>query len=186
MGEALGQFNSEQVSYLGQTPVSTLVIETVLPHENTNNIGISKKLLFIAQVYLNLEYLSREKDLFRMLIGISGIGPKTAINMLSAVHPLEFRNRLIAGEVKMLTALPGIGPKTARRIIVELKDQFGEFDKEELPLEESLINDDAFYALKKLGFSPKIIRDKIIEIQNKNNALDTEEIIKEALKSLND
>ena len=58
--------------------------------------------------------------------------------------------------------------------------------KEELPLEESSINDDAFYALKKLGFSPKIIRDKIIEIQNKNNALDTEEIIKEALKSLND
>ena len=63
-----------------------------------------------------------EKDLFMLLIGVSGIGPKTAINLLSAVSPEEFKKRLIASEVSMLTALPGIGPKTARRIIVELKD----------------------------------------------------------------
>ena len=53
-----------------------------------------------------------------MLIGVSGIGPKTAIALLSAVSPDEFKRRLIASEVGMLTTLPVIGPKTARRIIV--------------------------------------------------------------------
>ena len=125
-----------------------------------------------------------ERDLFIMLIGISGIGPKTAINMLSAVPPSDFKNRLIAGEVKMLTSLPGIGPKTARRIIVELKDKFGKFDKDELPLEETPIDDDAFRALKNLGFSPVIIREVINEILSKNNNLNTEDIIKKSLKIL--
>ena len=125
-----------------------------------------------------------ERDLFKMLIRISGIGPKTAINMLSAVPPNEFKNRLIAGEVKMLTSLPGIGPKTARRIIVELKDKFGKFDKEELPLEESAINNDAFYALKNLGYSPVIIRETINKVVSMDKSLDTEMIIKESLKLL--
>ena len=84
----------------------------------------------------------------------------------------------------MLTSLPGIGPKTARRIIVELKDKFGKFDKEELPLEENPINNDAFYALKSLGFSPVIIRETINKVVSIDKNLDTEKIIKESLKLL--
>tara|TARA_Y100000590_G_C15544946_1_gene948514 strand:- start:413 stop:994 length:582 start_codon:yes stop_codon:yes gene_type:complete len=125
-----------------------------------------------------------EKDLFNMLIGVSGIGPKTAINMLAAVSPSDFKNRLIAGEVKMLTSLPGIGPKTARRIIVELKDKFGEFDKNELPLEDSPSNNDAFQALKNLGFSPNTIREVINKVLSENSNMNTENIIKESLKIL--
>tara|TARA_B100000959_G_C14938975_1_gene606942 strand:+ start:47 stop:628 length:582 start_codon:yes stop_codon:yes gene_type:complete len=125
-----------------------------------------------------------ERDLFMMLIGISGIGPKTAINMLSAVPPSDFKNRLIAGEVKMLTSLPGIGPKTARRIIVELKDKFGDFDKDELPLEDTPMDNDAFQALKSLGFTPSIIKEVINKVLLKNNNLNTEDIIKESLKIL--
>jgi len=125
-----------------------------------------------------------ERDLFIMLITISGIGPKTAINMLSAVPPSDFKNRLIAGEVKMLTSLPGIGPKTARRIIVELKDKFGNFDKDELPLEDTPMNNDAFQALKSLGFSPSTIREVINKVLSKNKNINTEDIIKESLKLL--
>ena len=125
-----------------------------------------------------------EMDLFKMLIGISGIGPKTAINILSAVPPNEFKNRLIAGEVKLLTSLPGIGPKTARRIIVELKDEFGKFDSNELPVESSLDEHDAFYALKNLGFAPKSIRKAISEVLSKNKTLNTEEIVRLSLKLL--
>ena len=125
-----------------------------------------------------------ERSLFKMLIGISGIGPKTAINMLSTVPPEEFKNRLIAGEVKMLTSLPGIGPKTARRIIVELKDEFGKFDNEDLPLEEDCSNSDAYSALKSLGFGPKLIRNAINDVMKKNSDLSTEDIIREALQLL--
>ena len=125
-----------------------------------------------------------ERYLFKLLIGISGIGPKTAINMLSAVPPSEFKNRLIAGEVKMLTALPGIGPKTAKRIIIELKDKFGEFDKDEMPLENDIPSNDAFSALKNLGFDSKSVSKAISSISSDNNSIDTEEIIKKALKLL--
>ena len=72
---------------------------------------------------------SNEKELFTLLISVSGIGPKIAINLLSFVKPEDFKQRLISGEVEMLTSLPGIGPKTARRIIVELKDKFIKVDK---------------------------------------------------------
>ena len=84
----------------------------------------------------------------------------------------------------MLTSLPGIGPKTARRITFELKYKFWKFDKEELPLEWSAINYDAFYALKKLGFPPVIIRETINKVVSIDKSLDTEMIIKESLKLL--
>tara|TARA_B100001778_G_C18539643_1_gene607638 strand:- start:647 stop:1228 length:582 start_codon:yes stop_codon:yes gene_type:complete len=129
-------------------------------------------------------YDKGEKELFLLLIGVSGIGPKTAINMLSAVPPKEFKNRLIAGEVKMLTSLPGIGPKTARRIIVELKDKFIDSGKEELPIEEDNSNTDAFYALRSLGFKSNDIRRVVNKVLKENRDLKTELVIKESLKLL--
>ena len=125
-----------------------------------------------------------EKDLFIMLISVSGIGPKTAISLLSAVKPDDFKNRLVAGEVKMLTDLPGIGPKTARRIIVELKDKFVSSDKEELPIEDSGNNSDAYFALKSLGFKSNNINDVIRKIQKDSIDISTEDLIKESLKKL--
>ena len=127
-----------------------------------------------------------ERDLFLMLIGVSGIGPKTAIVLLSAVTPNEFKRRLIAGEVGMLTALPGIGPKTARRIIVELKDKFVNICNYDLPKEEldtaPEIND-AYDALLALGFQMNDIRTVINKITG-NKSKSTEKIIKEALVEL--
>ena len=128
-----------------------------------------------------------ERELFMMLIGVSGIGPKTAIVLLSAVSPNEFKRRLIASEVSMLTALPGIGPKTARRIIVELKDKFVKLSKDELPKEESDIApevSDAYDALLALGFQMKDIRNSITTVQNQGEQLSTEELIKLALAEL--
>ena len=104
--------------------------------------------------------------------------------MLSAVPPDEFKNRLMGGEVKMLTSLPGIGPKTAKRIIIELKDKFGEFDKEDLPLENNMHSNDAFAALKSLGFDSKSVSKAISSILSDDGSIDTEEIIKKALKLL--
>ena len=128
-----------------------------------------------------------ERELFKMLIGVSGIGPKTAIVLLSAVSPDEFKRRLIAGEVSMLTALPGIGPKTARRIIIELKDKFVKLSADDLPREDSDVKpevSDAYDALLALGFQMKKIRNAIAKVQNGDKDLGTEELIKQALAEL--
>ena len=128
-----------------------------------------------------------ERELFMMLIGVSGIGPKTAIALLSAVSPDEFKRRLIASEVGMLTALPGIGPKTARRIIVELKDKFVKLSKDELPKEELDVTpqvSDAYDALLALGFQMKDIKNAISKASNQSEKLNAEELIKEALAEL--
>jgi len=123
-----------------------------------------------------------EKQIFEMLISVSGIGPKIAINLLSYVKPNEFKERLISGEVKMLTSLPGIGPKTAKRIIVELKDKFIKSDSDELPIDEdSQIDSDVFNVLKNLGYKNKDIRSALNKISNQGNL---EEKIKQALKQL--
>tara|TARA_B100000029_G_scaffold51859_1_gene47166 strand:- start:359 stop:940 length:582 start_codon:yes stop_codon:yes gene_type:complete len=125
-----------------------------------------------------------EKDLFEMLISVSGIGPKTAIGLLAAVKPNEFKQRLIAGEVKMLTSLPGIGTKTAKRIIIELKDKFVKSGKDDLPLDNDECNSDAFYALVSLGFKSNRVKEVIRKIVIKNKEITTENLIKESLKKL--
>ena len=128
-----------------------------------------------------------ERELFLMLIGVSGIGPKTAIILLSSVTPDEFKRRLIVGEVSMLTALPGIGPKTARRIIVELKDKFVKLSVDDLPKEEANIIPevtDAYDALLALGFQIQDIRNAISKIQNGIQDMGTEEIVKKVLIQL--
>ena len=128
-----------------------------------------------------------ERELFLMLIGVSGIGPKTAIILLSSVTPNEFKRRLIAGEVSMLTALPGIGPKTARRIIVELKDKFVKLSADDLPREDDDIVpevSDAYDALLALGFQMSDIRRAIGKMKKGSQDMRTEEIVKRVLAEL--
>ena len=125
-----------------------------------------------------------EKNLFTMLISVSGIGPKTAISLLSAVKPDDFKNRLIAGEVKMLTDLPGIGPKTARRIIIELKDKFVQSKDDGLPIEEIDNNSDAYFALVNLGYKSQKVKEVIRKIVINNSNINTEDLIKRSLKEL--
>ena len=128
---------------------------------------------------------SLEKELFGMLISVSGIGPKTAIGLLSAVKPNDFKQRLIAGEVKMLTSLPGIGPKTAKRIIIELKDKFIRSDVNDLPVEDDEgYNSDAYYALLNLGFRSNNIKKVIDKVISNDSKISTENLIKESLKKL--
>ncbi len=66
-----------------------------------------------------------EREVFRHLIAISGIGAKTAVTILSGALPDEFRRRVQEGDEDALTAIPGVGPKMARRILTELRDKFG-------------------------------------------------------------
>ena len=144
-------------------------------------------LLIFFHVYENGQELYGfldERYLFLKLISISGIGPKTAMNMLSVIPPNEFKNRLASGEVKMLTSLPGIGPKTAKRIILELGDDISNMSVSNISSNNQEIDNDAFLALQSLGFSPQSINQTIGKIIAKNKNLSTQEIIKKALELL--
>ena len=124
-----------------------------------------------------------------MLIGISGIGPKTAISMLSNISSNEFKKRIIRSDVNMLTEVKGIGPKTAKRIIIELKDKFVQMSDDELPIEKNekynIILHEAFEALLALGFKSKEINKVFRSINIANTEVNTEVLIRKALKLLN-
>ncbi|MFH1853532.1 MAG: Holliday junction branch migration protein RuvA [Candidatus Neomarinimicrobiota bacterium] len=111
--------------------------------------------------------IEEERKLFLLLIGITGIGPRSAMTILSGTNPAEFKRRIVAGDVKSLTSVPGIGPKTAKRIIVELKEKFVDFEDDEnmefLTSTESPVVSDALMALMSLGYkrqqSQRALRD---------------------------
>ncbi len=132
---------------------------------------------------------AEERLLFMSLIGISGIGPRSAITILSGTRPAEFKRRIIAGDVKSLTTVPGIGPKTAKRIIVELKEKFAYFQDDEnldfLSETSSPAFNDAVLALQSLGYKRQV-SEKILRQMEKDGEMTggLEIIIKKALANM--
>ena len=129
-----------------------------------------------------------ELTLFKMLIGISKIGPKVAIGILSGTNPGEFKKRIVAGDVAALTALPGIGPKTAKRIIVELKDKFVVTGDDDVMMIDGEMPDqfaDALATLTALGFHRSDGFRVLSNMQRKDELSgNVEEIVKIALTKL--
>ena len=111
---------------------------------------------------------SEERDLFRLLVHtVSGIGPKTALNVLSGISVTAFRGAVANGDIKSLSKISGVGKKTAERIVVELKDKIGMAGaweaasaKHGLSADEQRIND-AVLALVALGFKQIEAHDSV-------------------------
>ena len=134
-----------------------------------------------------------ERDLYRMLITVSGIGGNTARMILSAMSPAELCNVIAAGDDKMLKTVKGIGAKTAQRIIVDLKDKIVSSGvAQELavpannnaPLLNSPVKDEAVGALTMLGFAPAASAKVVIEILKEQPELPVEQVVKAALKMI--
>ena len=127
-----------------------------------------------------------ERQLFNLLISVSGIGPKIAIQLLSKTDNKQMSNMIISGDVKMLSSLPGIGPKTAQRLIVELKDKFTITDYDSIPIDDSLSKNqqDAYNALLTLGYKSNDIQNSIKNIIISSPNISAEELIKNCLKDL--
>ena len=145
--------------------------------------------LHVKEDILNLYGFSGEeqRELFALLNSVNGIGPRSALGILSGARTEDLKKRIVSGDVKSLTILPGIGPKIAKRIIVELKDKFVKLSIDDLPKEDTDIVpeiSDAYDALLALGFQMQDIRNAIIKIQNGKQNMKTEEIIKKALAQL--
>ena len=148
--------------------------------------------LFIHQVIREDAHLlygfasEAERELFRMLISVSGIGSNTAIMMFSSLSPDEISNAILNENVNLLKSIKGIGVKTAQRVIIDLKDKVGKSPVSEqfVASADNTLRNEALSALVMLGFAKKPAEkelDKILAVQPN---LSVESVIKLALKSL--
>lgn len=141
--------------------------------------------LYVREDALNLYGFEKieEKQFFELLISISGVGPKSALQTLSIAKISEIKTVILRGDPSLLKKVSGIGQKTAERIVVELKNKL-----DDLPVGKgekiNLANSgaEAFEALQGLGYSPVEIRRALQHIPH--NIKDEDEIIKMALKEL--
>ncbi len=98
-----------------------------------------------------------EVDLFKMLISVSGLGPKTAAQIMGQVSSEEIVKAIADADVNFFEKMKGIGKKTAQRIIVDLKSKIGGLGELDLSKEEKMIDDELVMSLKQLGFDRKEI-----------------------------
>src|SRR5208337_4943707 len=97
-----------------------------------------------------------EKKIFTTLIGISGIGPKTALNLLSTIPPEQFYAAISSEDVEVLCRVPGLGKKTAHRLILELREKLPSFTEK-----KNTAYDDTLSALVNLGYKKNIAQDAL-------------------------
>ena len=166
-------------------------------HQTRNHIGIGEEVMLYIQTHVREDaillygfFSQEEYDLFQHLIGISGIGPKVAQGILSAITANEFYRLIHQKDVKAITKLPGIGKKTAERIILELKDKLAPTmfdDTSSTDQTAGLAGDigdkisEATEALLSLGFGQSEIQSVL---KKKTEWASTEEIIRYALAEL--
>ena len=158
-------------------------------------IGDNEKCkLYTEQLYVRDDmprffgfYDIAERNLFRMLVSVSGVGGTSALLMLSSLSAAEIQGAIATGNVALIKSVKGIGEKTAQRIIVDLKGKMG---KEELSSEffvssSNTLKEEALSALVMLGFN-KLAADKVLDkiIRTEGTGQTVEQLIKAALKNL--
>lgn len=109
----------------------------------------------------------REKDLFERLIGVSKIGPKVALGILSGLAPEELIAALSAGDIARLSRVPRVGKKTAERLVLELKDKVAELGDGAAPTPEATLDDDLLLALLGLGYKRREAEQAAQEVTDK-------------------
>lgn len=131
-------------------------------------------------------YTETERELFRMLISVSGIGSNTAIMMFSSLSPDEIRNAILNENVTLLKSIKGIGIKTAQRVIIDLRDKVGKSPASEqiVASADNTLRSEALSALIMLGFAKKPAEKELDKILTANPKQSVESVIKQALKNL--
>ena len=128
-----------------------------------------------------------ERELFRLLIGVSGIGAATARMMLSSLSSEEIRNAILAEDINRIKSIKGIGLKSAQRLILELKDKIAKGGGTEtaiFPVKDNSIVEEAVTALVLLGFTKANVNKAVSAVIKENPDASLESIIKLALKKL--
>jgi Holliday junction DNA helicase RuvA len=127
-----------------------------------------------------------ERDIFRLLISVSGVGANTARMMLSSLNSVEIEKAIIGSDVNVLKSVKGIGLKTAQRIIIDLKDKLGKQagSGEIFAFADNTKREEALSALVMLGFAKSAVSKILDKIVKEEKNLTVEDMIKRALKNL--
>jgi holliday junction DNA helicase RuvA len=132
---------------------------------------------------------SLEQELFERLIGVSGIGPKVGLAVLSGIEPLDLIHAIERGDLARLTAIPGVGKKTSERIVLELRDRLPRVELaaagEALPVDAApLLRDDLLSALINLGYHRPLAEKAVDAAIKRTPDGDFERTFKQALREL--
>ncbi len=127
-----------------------------------------------------------EREIFRLLLSVSGIGSSIARTMLSSLTPVQIKNAIASGDVPTIQAVKGIGTKTAQRVILDLKDKVLKiYDIDEVsPNSNNTSKEEALSALEVLGFARRQSENAVDKVLSQDSTLSVEDIIKHALKNL--
>ena len=132
-----------------------------------------------------------EKEVFLLLISVSGIGPKLALNILSGIGIEDLISAIVSADSERISAVPGVGKKTSQRITLELKEKVsklsdwaGVLPAEKVAEHNQEIFDDAMSALVNLGYQVKTAKGIIENVLRNNNNIDLDTLLKEALRNL--
>ena len=132
-------------------------------------------------------YNKSERKTFLSLLSISGVGPSTAIMILSSLSSSELNSAIISSDVLTIKSVKGIGLKTAERIILELKDKISKNLNQKNPNNflverDNTIKNEALSALSSLGISKNVVNNHIDRVLDNNNNISLEDLIREVLK----
>ncbi len=132
-----------------------------------------------------------ERAVFQLMISVSGIGPKLAINILSGIAAGELIRAVTKDDLNRLTGIPGVGKKTAERMILEMKDKAAKFGREAVPAGVAplrtgdQVKDDALSALVNLGYKGSTVKEVIDRIVREAQELPSlDRLLKQALKTM--
>ncbi|WP_108424908.1 Holliday junction branch migration protein RuvA [Flagellimonas amoyensis] len=155
--------------------------------KDEENIHIYTHLLVKEDSHTLFGFVERsEREIFRLLISVSGVGSSTARTMLSSLSPADVRDAIASGDVASIQAIKGIGAKTAQRVILDLKDKILKvLDMGEVSTESNNTNkEEALSALEVLGFARRQSEKVVEKVLSQDASLSVENIIKQALKNL--
>lgn len=144
--------------------------------------------IFREDAHLLFGFVTRtEKDMFNLLISVNGVGPASALIMLSSLDNTEIANAILSNNSVLLQKVKGIGAKTAERIIIELRDKmkkFGVVEEVNPKIQYNKVKEDSLSALEVLGI-PKRTSEKLADkIIKQNPEIKEEELVKTILKML--
>lgn len=162
--------------------------------QTSQNLKLNSEVfLFIQQIiredaHLLFGFFSKEeKEMFNLLISVNGVGPVSALILLSSLSLSDAANAILSGNSGLIQKVKGIGVKTAERIIIDLRDKVGGFSISEEKLSNLVnnkIKNEALSALEVLGISKKVSEKIADRILKQNPEVSIEELVKEILKNI--